>query len=59
MSEDHKHHKHSDPGSDTEEPILKQRLLKKSMLMKSFADVKDNRGNCAMEQSEYLNKQKM
>jgi len=51
MSEDQKlhHHKLSDPGSDTEEPILKQRLLKKSMLMKSFADVKDNRGNCAME----------
>lgn len=29
------------------------------MLMKSFADVKDNRGNCAMEQSELLKKQKM
>ena len=43
---------------DPEEPLVKQRLLKKSMLMKSFADVKDNRGNCAMEQSEYLTKQK-
>ncbi len=41
-------------ASDSEEPMVKQRLLKKSMLMKSFADVKDNRGNCAMEQSEML-----
>jgi solute carrier family 30 (zinc transporter), member 2 len=24
------------------------------MLMKSFADVKDTRGNCAMEQSDFL-----
>jgi len=35
-----------------------QRLLKKSFLMKSFANTKDNRGNCAMEQSEFLSKQK-
>ena len=44
----------SEPGSDTEEPILKQRLINKSLLKKSFANVKDNRGNCAMEQSEFL-----
>ena len=35
------------------------RLLKKSMLMKSFADIKDNRANCAMEQSELMKKQKV
>jgi hypothetical protein len=33
-------------NDDTE---VTQRLLKKSFLMKSFADTKDNRGNCAME----------
>ena len=29
------------------------------MLMKSFADVKDNRGTCAMEQSEFIANQKL
>lgn len=41
-------------ASEGGEPQVTQRLLKKSMLMKSFADVKDNKGNCAMEQSEFL-----
>jgi Co/Zn/Cd efflux system component len=34
------------------------RALKKSLLLKSFSNTKDNRGNCAMEQSEFLKKQK-
>ena len=42
------------------EPLLRQRVMvKKSLLMKSFSDTKDNRGNCAMEQSDFLAKQKL
>lgn len=33
-------------------------LLKKSLLMKSFSNTKDNRGNCALEQTDLLKKQK-
>ena len=44
-----------------DEPLmLRQRqALKKSLLMKSFSDTKDNRGNCAMEQSNFLAAQKL
>jgi hypothetical protein len=30
------------------------RQMKKSLLVKSFSNPKDNRGNCAMEQSELI-----
>lgn len=30
------------------------RQMKKSLLMKSFSNTKDNRGNCALEQSDLL-----
>ena len=33
------------------------RNIKKSFLMKSFADIKDNKGNCQIEQSEMMAKQ--
>jgi hypothetical protein len=33
-------------------------LLKKSLLMKSFSNTKDNRGNCALEQTDLLLKMK-
>lgn len=33
--------------------------MKKSLLLKSFADPKDNRGNCAMEQTELAQKHKI
>jgi solute carrier family 30 (zinc transporter), member 2 len=32
----------------------REKLLKKSILMKSFSDIKDNRGNCQNEQSEMM-----
>jgi hypothetical protein len=32
----------------------KEKIAKKSMIMKSFADIKDNRGNCQNEQTEYM-----
>ena len=41
-----------------DEPLLRQRIIKKSMLMKSFSNIKDNRGNCAMEQTDFIAKQK-
>lgn len=34
----------------------REKLLKKSILMKSFSDIKDNRGNCQNEQSEMMRK---
>jgi len=37
----------------------KDKIAKKSMIMKSFADIKDNRGNCQNEQTEYMQKQKL
>ena len=36
----------------------REKLLKKSILMKSFSNIKDNRGNCQNEQSEMMAKQK-
>ena len=44
--------------TDQDEPISPANW-RKMTLMKSFADPKDNRGNCAMEQSEFLKKQKL
>jgi hypothetical protein len=32
------------------------RELKKSLLMKSFSNPKDNRGNCAMENTDFMKK---
>jgi hypothetical protein len=35
----------------------REKLLKKSIIMKSFSEIKDNRGNCQNEQTEIMQKQ--